>query len=214
MIRRRRLLLWGSILLTSHHPQHDECFGRCIDGDVIAVFRCRLLPLFWIHYRVWMFRQNDRRVLLRFQRRRRRHHHLSGGNSNVAMAAAATRSLPIPVSRSYPLPEYNFADEENLPSLFLKREMGANAATASLSISLNPSTVSNSSSNGLKAPQSTDGGPGPGSSSSSVKRQGSGGLLLRAVAAANNTRRGTLSSSLLTSLAAPNGNSIGMESDG
>ena len=81
------------------------------------------------------------------------------------MAAAATRSLP--VSRSRPSPEYNFAGEENFPSLFLKRvdkAIWAKAAAASLSIS-NPSIMSNSSSNGPKAPQSTDGGLGPGSSS-------------------------------------------------
>ena len=47
-----------------------------------------------------------------------------------------------------------------------------------------------------------------------VKRRESGGLLLRAVAAAKNTRRGTLSSSLSISVAALNGNTIEMESDG
>ena len=148
------------------------------------------------------------------------HPHLrpSGSSSNLAAAAAAARSLPIPVPRSHPSPEYDFADEENLPSPFLKRvdkaaAKAAAVASASSSIS-NPSNVSptcvpNSSSKGT---QSTDSGPGS-SSSSKVKRRGSSGLLLRAVAAANNTRRGTPSTSSSTSVGPPNANSIGMESE-
>ena len=150
------------------------------------------------------------------------HPHLrpSSSSSNLAAAAtAAARSLPIPVPRSHPSPEYDFADEENLPSPFLKRVDKAAAAKAAAiaaaSILSNPSNVSptsgpNSSSKGT---QSTDSGPGS-SSSSKVKRRGSSGLLLRAVAAANSTRRGTPSTSSSTSIGPPNANSVGMENEG
>ena len=73
------------------------------------------------------------------------HPHLrpSGSASNLAAAAAAASSLPIPVLRSRPSPEYDFADEENLPSPFLKRVDKAAAAKAAA-----VAAVSSSSSNG------------------------------------------------------------------
>ena len=118
----------------------------------------------------------------------------ASSGSNLAAAAAAPRSLPIPVPRSHPSPEYDFAGKENLPSPFLRRVDKAAAAKAAVvaaasSIS-NPSNVSltcvpNPNSEGT---QSTDSGPGL-SSSSKVKRRGSSGLLLRAVAAANERPR-------------------------
>ena len=134
------------------------------------------------------------------------HPHLrpSRSSSNLAAAVTVAKSLPIPVPRSHPSPEYDFADEENLPSPFLKRvDKAAVARDAAVAV------VSSSSSNVLgtcrpnpssQGPQSADSGSGLGSSSSSKgKRRGSSGLLLRAVAAANSTRRGTPSTSSSTS---------------
>jgi hypothetical protein len=104
------------------------------------------------------------------------HPHLrpSGSSSNLAAAAAAT-SLLIPVPRSHPSPEYDFVDEENLPSPFLKRvdkaggtKSAAVAAASSSILNLSnvpPTSESNPSSKGT---QSTDSGPGL--SSSKVKR--------------------------------------------
>ena len=92
-------------------------------------------------------------------------------------------------------PEYDFADEENLPSPFLKKnDKNSQAkATGAVRPMTNPTAI---------AP-----GPSTAASTSSVsiasrgKRRPSSGLLLRAVAAANNIeRRGTLSS---TSTASP-----------
>lgn len=143
------------------------------------------------------------------------HPHLrpSGSASNLAAAAAAARSLPIPVPRGHPSPEYDFADEENLPSPFLKRVDKAAAAKAA---AVAAASASSSSSNGPNGPQSTDGGSGPGSSTANAKRRGSSGLLLRAVAAANNAagRRGTPSTSSSTSVNPANSNGIGMENEG
>jgi len=136
------------------------------------------------------------------------HPHLrpSGSSSNLAAAAAVVRSLPIPVPKSHASPEYDFADEENLPSPFLKNVDKAAAkdaavAAASSSSSLIPLNVLAASgpSSSSKGPQSAHSGSGLGSSSvtlsSKVKRRESSGLLLRAVAAANNIRRGTPSTS-------------------
>jgi hypothetical protein len=139
------------------------------------------------------------------------HPHLrpSGSSSNLATAAAAARSLPIPVPKSHPSPEYDFADEENLPSPFLKRVDKAAAkdvvAAAAPSSSIPSNGVETSGpSSSSKGPQSAHGGSGLASSSvsvsSKVKRRGSSGLLLRAVAAANNIRRGTPSTSASTSV--------------
>ncbi|KIM36198.1 hypothetical protein M413DRAFT_14052 [Hebeloma cylindrosporum] len=146
------------------------------------------------------------------------HPHLrpSGSSSNLAAAAAAARSLPIPVPRSHPSPEYDFADEENLPSPFLKRVDKAAAAKAAAIAAASASNsnppnmaLSSGSSSGSKMPHSSE-GESSSSSSSKVKRRGSSGLLLRAVAAANNNRRGTPSTSSSTSVAPPNANNIGM----
>jgi len=66
--------------------------------------------------------------------------------------------LPIPIPRIHPSPEYDFADEENLPSPFLKRvdkaavAMAAAVAAASSSLSnllnVSPTFGSNSSTKG------------------------------------------------------------------
>jgi hypothetical protein len=99
--------------------------------------------------------------------------------------------------------------EENLPSLFLKKVDKAAAAkdpAAAASSSLNPSNalVTYGPSSSSKGSQSAHGGLGLGSSSASLslkaKRQGSSRVLLRAVAAANNIRRGTPSTSASTSV--------------
>jgi len=126
------------------------------------------------------------------------HPHLrpSGSSSNLAAAVAVARSLPILVPKSHPSPEYDFADEENLPSPFLKRvdkaaakDVAVAAAAPSSSIPSNGVETSGPSSSS-KGPQLAHGGSGLGLSSvsvsSKVKRRGSSGLLLRAVAAANN----------------------------
>ena len=136
------------------------------------------------------------------------HPHLrpSGSSSNLAAAAVVAKSLPIPVPRSHPSPEYDFSDEENLPSPFLKKadKVAAAkdaAAAASSSSSLDPSNmlVTPGPSSSFKEPQSAHGGSGRGSSSlplsSKVKKRGSSGLLLRAIVAVNNIRRGTPSTS-------------------
>ena len=139
----------------------------------------------------------------------------SGSSSNLAAAVAAARSLPIPVPRSHPSLEYDFAEEENLPSPFLKRLDKAAAEKAASSSISNPSNVSPTSgpNSSSKGSQSTDGGSGPGSSPK-VKRRGSSELLLRAVTAPNNTRRGTPCTSSSTSVSPPNANGIGMGSEG
>ena len=66
-------------------------------------------------------------------------------------AVAVARSRPIPVPKSHPSPEYDFADEENLPSPFLKRVDKAAAAAAPSSIPSNGVETSGpgSSSKGL-----------------------------------------------------------------
>ena len=131
-------------------------------------------------------------------------------SSNLAAAAAVAMSLPIPVPRGHPLPEYDFADEENLPSPFLKRvdkaatkDVAVAVAAPSSSIPSN-GVVTSGPSSSSKGPQSAHGGSGLGSSSvslsSKVKRRGSSGLLLRAVAAANNIRQGTPSTLASTSV--------------
>ena len=122
------------------------------------------------------------------------HPHLrtSKSNSNLASNPAtmirATTMPAGPLSQGHHRapPEYDLADEENLPSPFLKKnEKNSQAKTAG---TVGPMTNI--------AP-----GPSAATSTSSVstasrgKRRPSSGLLLRAVAAANNVdRRGTLSS--------------------
>ncbi len=92
------------------------------------------------------------------------HPHLrpSTSNSNLTSLARAA-GLPIPVPRDHPSPEYDFSDEENLPSPFLKK-------------------IDN---RGLIKPAVAAGT----SSSATVKLKRNSGLLLRAVAAANNLGR-------------------------
>lgn len=103
------------------------------------------------------------------------HPHLrpSGSSSNLAAIGRAA-TLPIPVPRSHPSPEYDFADEENLPSPFLKRiDKGAAAKAAAAAAASTTSSVTTAASTG----------------SVKVKRRGSSGLMLRAVAAANSAGR-------------------------
>ena len=75
------------------------------------------------------------------------------------------------------------------------------ATSASSSSSSSPSNmlVTSGPSSSSKGPQSAHGGSGRGSSplplSSKVKKRGSSGLLLRAIVAVNNIRRGTPSTS-------------------
>ncbi|KAJ7091329.1 kinase-like domain-containing protein [Mycena belliarum] len=58
------------------------------------------------------------------------HPHL-GSTSTQPIPPAATRSATLPIPRSQPAPEYDFTDEENLPSPFLKRADRAAAGTTS-----------------------------------------------------------------------------------
>ncbi|KAF8964912.1 kinase-like domain-containing protein [Flammula alnicola] len=107
--------------------------------------------------------------------------HLRPSNSNSNLASvASSATLPIPIPRNYPSPEYDFADEENLPSPFLKRVDKTAAAKVAAAASAAAASSSSNSTSSVKA-----------------KRRGSSGLLLRAVAAANSAgRRGPLTSPL------------------
>jgi len=92
------------------------------------------------------------------------HPHLRPSNSNSNLTSLARAAgLPIPVPRDHPSPEYDFSDEENLPSPFLKK-------------------IDN---RGLTKPAVAAGT----SSAATVKLKRNSGLLLRAVAAANNLGR-------------------------
>ena len=86
-----------------------------------------------------------------------------------------------------PPPEYDFADEENLPSPFLKKNDKNQAkAAGAVGPMTNLTTTTATSTSSV-------------STTSRGKRRPSSGLLLRAVAAANNVeRRGTLSSTSTT----------------
>ena len=85
-------------------------------------------------------------------------------------------------------PEYDLADEENLPSPFLKNVKNSQAKATG---AVRPMTNTTAIAPGLSTATSTSSI----STASRGKRRPSSGLLLRAVAAANNVeRRGTLSS--------------------
>ena len=129
------------------------------------------------------------------------HPHLrpSKSNSNLASnSATVIRTTTMPagsLSQGHHRapPEYDFTDEENLPSPFLKKNDKNSQAKAAgavgpmtnlTAIAPGPSTATSTSSI---------------STASRGKRRPSSGLLLRAVAAANNVeRRGTLSSTSTT----------------
>ncbi|KAF9467165.1 kinase-like domain-containing protein [Collybia nuda] len=55
------------------------------------------------------------------------HPHLQGTTTRAV-------TLPLPVPRSHPSPEYDFADEENLPSPFLKRTIDRATTRSSVSV--------------------------------------------------------------------------------
>lgn len=98
------------------------------------------------------------------------HPHLrpSKSNSNLPQASVPRATeMPIPVPKKYPSPEYDLADEENLPSPFLKRidRVGP----------VKPVTTNTTSSSSASV--------------SATKLKRNSGLLLRAVAAANNVGR-------------------------
>ena len=132
------------------------------------------------------------------------HPHLrpSKSNSNLASNPAAmiraTTVPPLPQAHHRTPPEYDFTDEENLPSPFLKKS-DKNSQTKAAGL-VGPMTNLTAIAPGPSTAPST-------SSTSRGKRRPSSGLLLRAVAAANSVeRRGTFS---LTSAASPlldNGN--------
>ncbi|CAA7270881.1 unnamed protein product [Cyclocybe aegerita] len=131
----------------------------------------------------------------------------SATNLNALTRAASLPILPIP-PRNHPSPQYDFADEENLPSPFLRKVEKNAAAKAGKSVSsmrlfgdaasssgsangttnahASSATSSSSSSASTATMVSTSSSA---SSSTKVKRRPSSGLLLRAVAAANNAGR-------------------------
>ncbi|KDR69178.1 hypothetical protein GALMADRAFT_104121 [Galerina marginata CBS 339.88] len=121
------------------------------------------------------------------QLKRLPHPHLRLSNSNPNLAAAArSQTASTSAPRNDPSPEYDLADEENLPSPFLKRVERQQAAKAAASASATTtSTIPFGATNSAS------------SSSTRTKRRESSGLLLRAVAAANNAgRRSNMTSTL------------------
>ncbi|KAF9547932.1 Pkinase-domain-containing protein [Agrocybe pediades] len=146
------------------------------------------------------------------------HPHLrpSSINNNLTSTRPAPAPLPIPVPRSHPSPEYDFADEENLPSPFLKRiersssasssskgsaimmkaASASSASVCSTSSSSLQSTASSMSSTGSAG--SAGGGNSSGNSSSTTVTTTSG-----ATGSANPKRRGS-SGLLLRAVAAAN----------
>ena len=129
------------------------------------------------------------------------HPHLRPSKSSSNLA-----SNPVPVIRATTIPagsfsqghhrappEYDLADEENLPSPFLKKnDKNSQAkATGAVGSMTNLTAIAPSPSNATSTSSI--------STASRGKRRPSSGLLLRAVAAANNVeRRGTLSSTSTT----------------
>ena len=109
--------------------------------------------------------------------------------SNPAIRATTMPARPPSQGHHRAPPEYDFADEENLPSPFLKKnDKNSQPKTAG---TVGPITNLTSIAPGPSTATSTSSVP----TASRGKRRPSSGLLLRAVAAANNVeRRGTLSS--------------------
>ena len=134
------------------------------------------------------------------------HPHLRSSKSNSHLASNRTTAIRATtmsaesLSQGHPPPEYDFTDEENLPSPFLKKNEKTSQAKATGSVApmTNPT---------INAPSTTTSTTSI-STTSRGKRRPSSGLLLRAVAAANNVeRRGTLSSTSSTaSPVSDNGN--------
>ena len=129
------------------------------------------------------------------------HPHLrpSKSNSNlVSNPATMVRATTMPagsLSQGHHRapPEYDFTDEENLPSPFLKKsDKNSQAkATGAVGLMMNPTAIAPGSSTATSTSSI--------STASRGKRRPSSGLLLRAVAAANNVeRRGTFSSTPTT----------------
>ena len=106
------------------------------------------------------------------------HPHLRPSTSNSNLSSISRLTIIPPVSRTQPPPEYDFSDEENLPSPFLKRNdrvvvIPASGASSTTTSKLTPTPT-----------------PTPVPQSGLVtKPKRSGGFLLRAVAAANNAGR-------------------------
>ncbi|KAH9474301.1 G2-specific protein kinase nim-1 [Psilocybe cubensis] len=108
----------------------------------------------------------------------------------AAHAAAAAGRVPLP-----PAPVYDLADEENLPSPFIKRTLGRTQSHPV--VGSNGSGSASASGSGSASNQHTTAAAAAAESStatlgvpsSKTKRRGSSGLLLRAVAAANSAGR-------------------------
>lgn len=142
------------------------------------------------------------------------HPHLrpSKSNSNLTSnPATVIRATTMPAG-SFPQghhrapPEYDFTDEENLPSPFLKNLKNDKNSQAKAAGAVGPMT--NLTAGNSTATSTSSLAISTASQPSRGKRRPSSGLLLRAVAAANNIeRRGTLSStSTTTSPVLDNGN--------
>ena len=141
------------------------------------------------------------------------HPHLrpSKSNSNLGSFSQGHHRAPPP-------PEYDFTDEENLPSPFLKKNDKHSQAKAAGAAAVGP-MMNFTAANAPSPSTATSTTTSTSTTASRGKRRPSTGLLLRAVAAANNVeRRGTLSSTSTT--ASPvldngspySGSSSGMES--
>ena len=121
------------------------------------------------------------------------HPHLrpSKSNSNLVSSHTAVTRTTVPAGSLFQChqraaPEYDFTDEENLPSPFLKKNDKSSSqakATGSVGAMINLTAIAPGT---AKSTSST-------STAARGKRRPSSGLLLRAVAAANNAgRRGTI----------------------
>ncbi|KAF8169074.1 kinase-like protein [Pholiota molesta] len=148
------------------------------------------------------------------------HPHLRPSTSNTNLRSAASTSAaasagktaataavaPVPFPGTGPAPEYDIADEENLPSPFLKRGERADkgisvkagsithptftaASSSANSNSTGSASASTASARSNASASSTTTTTETTSSATKAKRRASSGLLLRAVAAANSAGR-------------------------
>ena len=126
------------------------------------------------------------------------HPHLRHSKSNSSLVSNHAPVIPATTMatgshfQQRAAPEYDFTDEENLPSPFLKKN-GKNSSQATAAGAVGPMTNLTAITPGTATSTSSS------STAPRGKRRPSNGLLLRAVAAANNAgRRGTISSTSTT----------------
>ncbi|KAF8624338.1 hypothetical protein AX17_007166 [Amanita inopinata Kibby_2008] len=117
----------------------------------------------------------------------------SSGNACQAAPSAKQNTVAFPVPAaggSAPAPEYDMADEENLPSPFLKRVDRERAVVAAAAAAKKTGGTVKGTSAAVTTGTATGAGAGTGTA---TKKRPSTGNMLRAMAAANNAagRRGT-----------------------